>query len=225
MLFIPRCAPIIDDEIVNMIKLIEVRARFRTHDDVLALSTTNIKRIHQVVELYAFDRSQIYSAIIANWGLVLLEDYYQNALEYQYLLADTSDKALEALNYSIISPNSNSSDDDNNKSELIMNKVDGIINDTLDIQLSAEAQRLDLPPTINEDMINNLVIAWLPEDVVRDQRRVLDELIGAGMEFRDNKKRKELEQQLDSIAISPEVTVDLIGRLELINDENQDNQE
>lgn len=156
--------------------LIEARARVRAADDVIALTADGVQRILQTYQWFLIESKhgrQVTGAQLAAMAQnaqrvtnFYIDEVVERAARQReaYLAAKQLARPLFKMY---------------GGKKQFLQFVDEIINiEVLDIDLNAEAASLDLPPTINGPMIDNLVEKWIPTYVLKsveeDRQVVMD---------------------------------------------------
>lgn len=154
----------IEEQFKLLYTLIGLRANQRAADDVVTLTADNMQRILVVTEWFLMDR---------NGGL---DDHERN------VLADSASKILKFYQQVILSEqrqtgqafkgafeNSRELADHIGGNDKFIKFIDRLIDDeALDIDLNQEATALELPPTINEQMMENVREVWIPSAVLEN---------------------------------------------------------
>lgn len=182
-----------ENEFVVLYTLIELRARARAADDVLALSSDNIRRILQAAQWYLVESNHGPEVsgkeleLLARHTSKIVNFYHKHLVEWQRKVRNNFETYMASAQSLIEFMGSR---------EKFLNFVDQLINiEALDIDLSKEAASLDLPPTITNEMIKNVEKKWVPSYVlksVEEDRRLLikvrkqiEEFVGPDPEKQD----------------------------------------
>lgn len=161
-------------QFVQIYDVIELRARLRAADDVLSLSSDNIKRILNVAQeflienTYSLDTTAPELAALAEL-LPQMMQYYLNQVVYARAnLAKAYEQKLACIG-DIAAMAGGERD--------FLRLVDEIVDTIgLDIDLNSDARGLELPPTINEEIIVNIERKWIPRtmlDSMKEERELL----------------------------------------------------
>lgn len=160
---------------VQLYTLIGLRANARAADDIMTLTSDNIKRILKTVQWFLIEQNKgakdlnVSEAEAMRVNVAkILKFYMSQVVDHQRSCQEEFEKYLVNASGLV---------------ELVGGKkefirlVDNIIDEeALDIDLSEEAEKLDLPPTISEQMMNNVERKWIPKRVlesVNEDRVVL----------------------------------------------------
>lgn len=161
-------------QLAQLYNLIALRTRLRAQDDLVTLSAQNARRILQIVERFLVNRKQASYVIevelnqLAGHATKVLGFYRDQVLGVQRALASAYETQL-ALAARLVAFAGGRAE-----FERLLDRLIGA--EVLDIDLSAEATRLSLPPTISEPMMANLERKWIPRhflDSVEESRRIL----------------------------------------------------
>lgn len=164
-----------NNEFIQLYKIIELRARLRAHDDVVALTDNNIKRIFKVIKWFLIDEKA--AKDIKPVQLNAMSFYAQKILAYYTKEVTERERAIqtEFMQY-LQQVGENVIKSIGDEKEFLAFIDDLIDRDGLDIDLSQEATTMDLPPTINEAMIENIRKKWIPHELLNsmtEDRKVL----------------------------------------------------
>lgn len=164
-----------ENQYVQLYNLIKLRANVRAADDIVVLTSDNMKRILKIIQWFLIEQKRGSKDLNSSQTLAMRDhvkkmlNYYMNEVfGYQQKQQEEFDKYLV--------PATRLSKLIGGEKEF-MKEIDKIIDEEcLDIDLSWDAGNLDLPPTINENMINNIERKWIPKRVlesVNEDRKVL----------------------------------------------------
>lgn len=161
-------------QLVQIYEMLELRARLRAADDVLTLTSDHIKRILSVAQDFLIENK--YSLDSTDRELAAMAEVLPEMLQY-YLNQVVYARANVARAYEeklvCIGDVTAMAGGEQDFLKLIDEIIDTI---GLDIDLNQEANSLELPPTINEDIIANVERKWIPRamlDSIRTERELL----------------------------------------------------
>lgn len=165
-----------DERLEQLYGFIEARARVRAADDVIALTADNMQRILQTFQwlLVESKHSQAVAgpelAALAQQADRVLGFYLEHVVEWAAALRKEYMRAKRLVRPLY---------DQFGGKRGLLKFVDQVINvEALDIDLSKQASKLDLPPTISKQMVANLVEKWIPGFVLKsleeDRRLLMD---------------------------------------------------
>lgn len=157
---------------MQLYQLIELRAKVRAADDTLALSADEMRRIINTIQMGVLDRQlgldEDERKHMARHAGRLLEFYLERVVSPQRRLHDQFELFMERAGELVRAMGGR---------KRFLQFVDKTIDvEALDIDLSQAAHTLELPPTINKQMIRQSEVKWAPRlllDLVDADRRVL----------------------------------------------------
>lgn len=167
-----------ENQFVILYNLIELRARVRASDDVLALVEDNMRRVLQTVQWYLVESrhgpevtGQELDALASNAKQVL-DFYLDEVVEWRQKVHGR---------YAAFLKNAGRLADmlgGGGHAQLI-EFIDRLINvEALDIDLNEEAKSLEYPPTITAEMIANVQKRWVPWYVLKSLEEDRKLLVG-----------------------------------------------
>lgn len=161
-------------QFVQIYEMIELRARLRVADDVLTLTSEHIKRILAVVEdflienKFSLDTTGRELAAMAELLPQMLQFYLNQVVYARSNIAKAYGEKLACIGD--ITAMANGEED-------FLKLIDELLDTIgLDIELNEVAHSLELPPTINEEILANLERKWIPRkmlDSVKEERQLL----------------------------------------------------
>lgn len=153
-----------ETQYVQLYSLIKLRANLRAADDILVLTSNNIKRILKIVQWFLFEQRRG-GKDLSDSQTIVMRDHVKKILNYYVEIIGYQQKQLEDFDKYLAFAS--------RLAKLIggqrefMKEIDKIIDEEcLDIDLSWDAENLELPPTINENMIINIERKWIPKRVL-----------------------------------------------------------
>lgn len=165
-----------ETQYVQLYNLIKLRANARAADDILVLTSDSMKRILKIVQWFLFEQKRGGNKDLDASQLILMQNHVKKILTY-YMdeVIGYQKEQQEDFDRQLI-PASRLAKLVGGEREF-MREIDKIIDEEcLDIDLSWDAENLDLPPTINENMIKNIERKWIPNRVLEsmnEDREVL----------------------------------------------------
>lgn len=148
-----------------MYTLIDLRARLRAADDISTLTSDNMRRILRTIQWFLIERkyeqgsvnsSELYA--MSKYANKMAKFYLDQVIGHEESLRKSFDLHRQGARrlFAIVGGE-----------QEFWRFVDSVIDsEALDIHLNNEANSLEQPPTINEQMIDNIESRWIPKRVL-----------------------------------------------------------